>query len=496
MTGPDRAGTAAARLHAVARADLYRLNPFHRTGLPTDAPGRLVRQRRQQALTAQPDPLLRAAFDLLEQTEQRLVAELFWHWGEPGDCGCPAALHESHDAAVRAHAEVLDLEEQDVLRGRDRASRWGEAARAWAEALAHQDFWAHVGHRVRALRDRRLDESTVDGLRSGFAAALLGPQVALAAANRDAELIALLEVWAVEPELADQARVLAAEAELERGQALHEELGALQRAGEPAEAGRRAEVELIPLLDWLDIALPRHRFWRADRFRDSVAVLLNNCAMAEGMDLALAGELLADAAETAVDKDTRATIEQNLADLAETGVLRQVHTLLNANRYADAVRELLQLRAVTTEPADRAAIDGLLDEVNRVFLSTDAPNDASPRSGFQSVSAVVLLFLALIPTVAYLILPAGREVGPVVFLPTVLLAPVLMTVVHTRWFLGGPLQWKVEWGCLLNVLALAALVLVAIFIDWAAVLVVCVVFTIIGKPARAAGRFLARVIRR
>ncbi|MCK2242972.1 MULTISPECIES: hypothetical protein [unclassified Crossiella] len=496
MTGLDRAGTAAARLHAVARADLYRQNPFLRTGVPTDAPGRLVRQRRQQALTAAPDPLLRAAFDLLEQTEQRLVAELFWHWGEPGDCGCPAEAHRLHDAAIRAHAEILDLEEQDAVRGPDRARRWTEAARAWAEALAHQDFWGHVGYRVRALRDRRLDESTVDGLRDGFAAALLGPQVALAAANRDAELIALLEVWAVEPELADQARVLAAEAELVRGEALHEELGALQRAEEPAEAGRRAVAELIPLLDWLDIALPRRRFWRADRFRDSVAVLLNNCAMAEGVELAQTEELLAAAVEVAVDKDTRTAIEQNRANLAESGVLRQVHTLLNANRFADAVRELLQLRAVTTEPADRAAIDGLLDEVNRVFLSTNGPNDESARAGVQSVSALILLCLALIPTVAYLILPAGREVGPVVFLPTVLLAPVLMTVVHTRWFLGGPVQWQVGWGCLVNFLALAALVLVAIFIDWGAVLVACIVFAVIGKPARAAGRFLARVIRR
>src|ERR1044071_2161250 len=94
-----------SRLMDVAHPNLYRINAFRITGLPTDAtPRDVVRQAERlkiaarignaPATSAAPFPLspapedddVRGAVDRLRDPERRLVEELFWFWPhDPAD---------------------------------------------------------------------------------------------------------------------------------------------------------------------------------------------------------------------------------------------------------------------------------------------------------------------------------------------------------------------------------------------------------------------------
>lgn len=131
------------RLREIAGPELYRRNPFRVVGLATNAKPAQVRAQRHLLLGALdlgsgtipgdrrlplPRPPaaqeVRSAFDALERPDHRLVDELFWWWGEPGACGCPAEVHEAHDAAVEAHAKALDAETDEDLWSTPRTRGW------------------------------------------------------------------------------------------------------------------------------------------------------------------------------------------------------------------------------------------------------------------------------------------------------------------------------------------------------------------------------------
>ncbi|TWP48836.1 hypothetical protein FKR81_26435 [Lentzea tibetensis] len=358
--GESRSRAAADRLLEVAGPHVYRRNPFRVTGLATDARAREVRQRRQTVLGAidlgaaatvgdkrLPLPAtpsaqdVRSAFDALERADQRLVDELFWWWGEPGACGCEPEVHELHDTAVEAHATVLDLEAAGKTS--ERGDRWADAADSWMDALDHDGFWRHVLHRVGVLSDRRLDESTVDGLRGAMPKALLAPQVALARDNSP-ELAALLAVWDVDESVIEDARNAAAAPRIDMITKQINEISALLDAGSAYSASKRALVEFPAAAVQLDILLPYQSFRRSAKLRNRMAVLMNNCALKLASEHAKLGtDLFNSALDLATEATDKRTIEQNLAShrtIAQYPVSQQaqiervLQQLQNQQRYA------------------------------------------------------------------------------------------------------------------------------------------------------------------
>ncbi|SEQ81415.1 hypothetical protein SAMN05216188_105202 [Lentzea xinjiangensis] len=313
---------AANRLREIAGPDLYRRNPFRVVGLATNAKPAQVRAQRHLLLGALdlgsggvagdrrlplPRPPsaqeVRTAFDSLERPDHRLVDELFWWWGEPGACGCPAEVHEEHDAAVEAHAKALDAETDEEL--------WVDAADAWMDALDHPGFWDHVRHRTAALSDRRMDESTVDGLRAALPKALLAPQVALA--GTEPALADLLDAWDLPAAVLDDARRTAAEPASRRIDELVDEVHSLLRTEVVHVAADRVD-ELPALADLLDRLAPHERYRWSAKQRNRVAVMLNNCGLAlKSADRYRSADLLERALSYVVEESDRATIADNLA---------------------------------------------------------------------------------------------------------------------------------------------------------------------------------------
>ncbi|MGO1054718.1 hypothetical protein [Crossiella sp. CA198] len=461
MSAPDRAGSASRRLLAAAGPELYLRNPFRVTGLPTDAAAKVLRQRRQ-LLQLRPDgavdarlPLpetatpqqVKAAFDLLEQPEQRLIAELFWWWGEPGECGCPARTHQAHDDAIRAHAEILDLEAALAVRGEDRVDRWTDAADAWLDAVEQDAFWRHLAHRMRALRDRRLDESTVDGLRAVIGQALLEPQVSLARNRQEPVLMELLEVWDLDGDLVYDARLRAAEPVLARTKALTGELSEHLDRGHSGVVADRALNELVPAVDLLERALPADRFRRAARVRDQAAVVLNNSALAlDGRQHHWqAKQLLAHAGRLAADPDTRRRIEENQQSTVTESLHRQIEavfTLVKVGNHLGAVRRLRELRAKAVAPGDIALLESLLAQLGHSrSTARPAPGHRSPSrsAGWLAQAAVCLWFVAGLTWVGVALGLASRDLGIATSLASVL--PV--TMVQADWFQHGPMaSWS------------------------------------------------------
>ncbi|ANZ41582.1 hypothetical protein BBK82_42170 [Lentzea guizhouensis] len=310
------------RLREIAGPDLYRRNPFRVIGLATNAKPAQVRAQRHLLLgalelgsgtvpgdrrLALPRPPtaqeVRAAFDALERADHRLVDELFWWWGEPGACGCPAELHEVHDDAVEAHAKALDTETDEDL--------WVDAADAWMDALDHPRFWDHVRHRMKVLSDRRMDESTVSGLGQALPGALLVPQVALAGTRP--RLAGLLDTWDVPAALVDDARRTAAAPTSRRIDELVEEVHTLLVDSANRAAADRVD-ELPALAELLEELAPHARYRWSARQRNRTAVMLNNCGLAlKTTDLPRAVALMRRALAFVVEQSDRATIEDNLA---------------------------------------------------------------------------------------------------------------------------------------------------------------------------------------
>lgn len=366
--GRDR--VAAGRLHQVASQDLYRRNPFRVVGLATDAKPVQVRGQRHLLLgalelgggtipgdrrlpLAQPPTAqeVRAAFDALERPDHRLVDELFWWWGEPGACGCPEELHELHDIAVEAHAKALDVETDDDL--------WIDAADAWMDALDHAGFWGHVRHRMKVLSDRRMDESTVDGLRAALPKALLAPQVALAGTRPG--VARLLETWDVPQELVDDARRTAAAPTTARIDALIEEVAALLDS-ESARAAAQRVGELPALANVLEALASHERYPWSARQRNRIAIMLNNCGLAmENVDRQRSRDLIGQALALVVEPRDRETIQRNLAQPHSSWQFQVIEQVKAGNR-GEALRILERLRR-QADPGQRAEIDAMLNQL-------------------------------------------------------------------------------------------------------------------------------------
>ncbi|WP_338783722.1 hypothetical protein [Streptomyces sp. DG1A-41] len=224
------ASVVRERLRELSGPELYRRNAFRVTGASTCAARRTIVRRRQQIATAAKAgvavgpsgelPLpgaagpeeLRAAFDVLDHPQRRIVDELFWFWDAPdASCPCEPELHRQHDEAVRAHARALDAElgggeaprrraaggpkrpagkkkgrggpRRDT--GRPEDGYWQTAARLWRMLLGQRAVWAHLRHRVVALDDKRLTETAVTVLEAEVRRVLVSAVAGLAARTQD-----------------------------------------------------------------------------------------------------------------------------------------------------------------------------------------------------------------------------------------------------------------------------------------------------------------------
>lgn len=509
-----RADRARARLLEVAGPDLYRRNPFRVTGVRTDAPPREVRARRQVSvgvsalvggapqrderlpLPEDPSPeQVRSAFDELGRTAHRLVAELFWWWGEPGGCGCPAVVHRLHDDAVHAHAAVLDLEAgAEPINESKRARLWREAARAWGFALEHRAFWSHVDHRVRALADRSLDESTVDGVRKAFARALLGPQVALAGARGDAALTGLIGEWRLDADVLADARTVAAQPLVDRLKALIAEFGDLVDARQFGVAARRAPTELAAAVRELDQALPHRTNPRTARLREQAAVVLNNCALAmldqRKPDRLRIRALLAEAERLAVDEQTRRTVRANFESFEDGSAhvrFDGIDELLASGQYLTVARLLGRARRRIGNPRERAEIDRLLREIRDV-RSHRLVADMSGRSGYVVSLALYLVHMAVVALVVGVLGADGPFAAGFVAAMAALLP---CTTARRRWFLVGPMTWPGWVGVPVLLAGCAGLAGTALLVGFAPVVISVVAFLVTWTVGRGVARALA-----
>lgn len=338
-TSDGRGAAAAARLAEIAGPDLYRHNAFRITGLPTDVARRTVRERRQQVYAALdvgapvvigsdlPPPVrptddqIRTAFDDLGDAQRRLVDEIFWLWDTPDpSCPCDRTLHRDHDVAVRTHAQVLDLELTAAAAPSPPDQLWINAAARWSALLRRETFWAHVRHRLHALGDRRLDESTIAALRNTLPGALLATVVTLAATAEDpARLATHAARWDVGSDVHDMLAE-AATPLLKNLTTLNDQAGEQQKAGQTLDAITALRTAVCPALDRLEGLAPHQAHRSTASVRNDVAVVFNNCAVAlmddpgSGSTDEIRG-LLDTALALALRPETRETIENNKTHL-------------------------------------------------------------------------------------------------------------------------------------------------------------------------------------
>ncbi|MFB9929683.1 hypothetical protein ACFORO_37855 [Amycolatopsis halotolerans] len=322
-----RGRTAATRVREVATPELYRRNPFRIVGLAATATRREVRERRLRVLGvlevggAAPDGVpadvtvdeVRAAFDALGNTEHRLVDEVFWTWGLPADCGCPLQLHQKHDSAVAAYAAALDAEAD---RTDDHPTPlWTEAGRCWGVVLRSESFWRHLRHRVGKLGDRRLDESTVDGLRLALPDALLAPLIEVAARSAEPRrFTGYLALFAADRHAAEDARAAIADGTYRRAESLLKDLRGDLDGNRAEAAAWRAVEEAQPLFDRLEEVVPRAEFRRTASLSESIAVVANNIGVAladAGGGTGLVREVFALARRCSRDPETLEAVARN-----------------------------------------------------------------------------------------------------------------------------------------------------------------------------------------
>ncbi|NKE62486.1 DMT family transporter [Lentzea sp. PSKA42] len=425
----DKGRVAAARLREIAGPELYRRNPFRVVGLATDAKPAQVRAQRHLLLGALdlggtipgdrrlplPSPPsaqeVRAAFDALERPDHRLVDELFWWWGEPGACGCAPEVHEVHDIAVEAHAKALDNKTDDDL--------WIDAADAWMDALDDPRFFDHVRHRMKALSDRRMSESTVEGLRNALPKALLAPQVALAPSRP--RLATLLDTWDVPAVLLDDAHRSAAEPTTARIDALVREVNSLLNDGSTRAAAQRAD-ELPRLANLLETLAPHERYRWSAKDRNRVAVMLNNCGLAlRDSDQTKASDLLELALSFVVEQRDREIIQDNMA-LPSSSWQFEVIQLVREGNKASAIQTLRQLQLRITDPVQRAQIDAMLNEL--------AGRPAKPSRW----PANLVLFVAFVAMVTICVVGALGGSMFASIAATIVLSWVPFVVIGARWY--------------------------------------------------------------
>lgn len=501
MTDVDqgRSRSAADLLLEVAGPRLYLTNPFRVTGLTTDAGAREVRQRRQTVLNAielgatssvndkrlpLPTPPeaadVRAAFDALERPDRRLVDELFWWWGEPGKCGCAKEVHEDHDIAVEAHAKALDAEDKGDVARADRVDLWTDAADAWLDALDHESFWDHVRARVTALSDRRLDESTVDGLRSMMERALLQPIASLVRQSpKQADLVRMIDVWDVDTKVIDDARAYAAAPVYERTDALVKDIVALRDREEVFTAAQRAMDELPDAAGLLETLVPHERFRRAAKLRNQIGITMNNCAFAlvppltdaqnklktslyeHALDLIVEDsdhEITADNLKThkaalAAPKPTPASTTSTSRTSstyrmatprvgADNGELwRQITEAINAQRFDDALALLRQLEQQAVTAQDRADIAYVRRNILTAQTGQPQLQPSAPRTWFMNLA----MCLGLVAGVLSLMVGQWGALPFWAVLFTVVLAPIPLTISYIERYraVGG---WLAAFG--------------------------------------------------
>ncbi|WP_158848839.1 hypothetical protein [Saccharothrix deserti] len=339
---------------------------------------------------------------------------------------------------------------------------WREAARAWGLALEHKAFWAHVDHRVRALADRTLDESTVDGMRKTFARALLGPQVALAAVRGDAALVDLVGEWPFDADVVADARTLAAQPLVDRMKALIGEFGDLLDQRQLDVMARRAPAELVEAARRLDRALPYGRHPGTARLREQAAILMNNCALAmmdqRRPDRLRITALFAEAERLAVDESTKTTVRANFESFEDGSAdvdLGSIKKMLARGQFLAVAGLLGQARKTIRDPRKRREIDELLREI-RDIRSSGSRYDLSPgRSGFLASTALCLIHTALVA----LLVGALDGWAPIVMaIGVAVLAFLPCVTIQRRWFLIGPMQWPKEVGALSVLAGLGGLV--------------------------------------
>ncbi|HWD01192.1 MAG TPA: hypothetical protein VG674_01835 [Amycolatopsis sp.] len=430
----SRGRVAATRLRAVATPELYRRNPFRITGLTATASRRAVREQRLRVLGvlevggARPSGVpsdvapdeLRAAFDALGNTEHRFVDELFWTWGPPEGCGCPPQLHDKHDTAVRAHAAAIDAEAE--LTDDHPAPLWTEAARAWAVTLRSEAFWQHLVQRIAQLGDRRLDESTVEGIRGALPGALLAPLVALTAESTEAHrLVAYLPLFGGDRHTVAEARSEAADGTYLRLESLLKELRRLLDEGRAREAAERAVADARPLITRLEELVPREDFRRTETVSEAAAVVANNIgvALSEAREasIRLAKKVFALARELTEDPETLETItrnEKNLSGIPSPSVSPSrrspahpafspgtastaplwdsVAALIKGGRYDEAGRLLKIIAEGAEDAADREQARTMLDQV-RELQGTPSPARRRTAPRFYSAPRVFLALL-------------------------------------------------------------------------------------------------------
>ncbi|GAB3894655.1 hypothetical protein GCM10029964_073440 [Kibdelosporangium lantanae] len=480
MTDVDqgRSRSAADLLLEVAGPRLYLTNPFRVTGLTTDAGAREVRQRRQTVLNAielgatssvndkrlpLPTPPeaadVRAAFDALERPDRRLVDELFWWWGEPGKCGCAKEVHEAHDLAVEAHAKALDAEDRGEVARADRVDLWTDAADAWMDALDYDTFWDHVRARVTALSDRRLDESTVDGLRSTMEGALLQPIAALVRQSpKQADLVRMIDVWDIDTNVIDDARAYAAAPVYERIDAQVKDIVAMRDREEIFPAAQRAMDELPEAAELLETLVPHERFRRAAKLRNQMGITMNNCAFAMVPPLTDAQNQLKTALyEHALDLIVEETDHEITADNLKThkaalaaptpastttrtsstyrtstpgvgvdkGELwRRITEAINARRFDDALALLRQLEQQAATAQDRADIAYVRRNILTAQTGQAQQQLPAPRTWFMNLA----MSLGLIAGVLALMMGEWGAAPFWAVLFTVVLAPIPLTI--------------------------------------------------------------------
>ncbi|MGH3242431.1 MAG: hypothetical protein ACRDNL_18790 [Spirillospora sp.] len=380
----DRGDAMAAELRDIAGPDLYRRNAFRVIGLPTAASPADMRRRQQQVesvISIDPEMLadlgvggdaddVRAAFGLVRDDRRRLVHEVFWLWDSPeATCSCPASLHKTHDAAVRRHAEALELEAGSP--GKGAGAVWRMAALSWGQVLRDDAYLQHVQERAGRLGDRRLDASEIERLfREGLAAALVKPVLQLAGeADDPAALAEIARGWPAPGHIVDDEIENLAASMLET---VRKELERLAESDDPAKTPGAVRREVLPVLRRLKGLQPSGRQTAAAH--DETSVVLNNAAnelleepgglneraIIEGLELAL---------DVVADPEGRRAIRTNLAEIKKLfDVLDQVERtaqrLVTRGRLAGARRYLRFLRRRLGGAAGVSVIDHMLDQID------------------------------------------------------------------------------------------------------------------------------------
>ena len=383
----------STELREIAGTDLYRRNAFRITGLPTTVDRRTARQRQQQlnaalqvgadidtgtGTPADPDEV-RSAFDrILGDPRRRLVEELFGFWDtDDKNCLCPSALHRAHDAAVRAHAAVLEQEVAGKKPTTSAASRldeaWRTASDNWKTALASPAFWSHLRHRITTLDDRQLTFAAADSLRAELPMALLKPLTDLAGAAPDpTRLAAHARRWPapkeeIDARLEEVAGPLYDEVDSELRKAME-----FLDAGDAERAVHHIYSAVRPPLHRLTKLVPHKRHRRTAEARDRVSVALNNCAtrlIEDGQVFdGRAEKWLKDAAELASPRGLD-TIRQNQSTLVEmrdalNRIASEAATLQSMGMKSQARAMLREVKRSIGNGPGSSAIDGMLRDLN------------------------------------------------------------------------------------------------------------------------------------